>query len=224
MAKIDLNIFNALNLINPALGKAYQQKGYNPFDDEFVLQNDYVKSLLIKAKDKKNIKTEDFLEKGNKDIAEIFEVACKNTEDLENEIESMFLDKTQSLKSIIVFLKNRKELLSQAIKKLKNEKENSFLLYRDIVGIDTLYSEIVKETFFEKFDKNIIIENFLKLCKMEKEKSSHKEQEKLQTQNMLSAPLKVKEKTIEIQKENIVENNTIEPKTYNPKANQEIEK
>ena len=221
MAKIDLNIFNALNLINPALGKAYYQKGYNPFDDEFVLQNDYVQELLGKAKDKQHIKTEDFLEQGNKEIAEIFKLAQKNTEQLQNELE--VLNKS-NLKNVIIFLKNRKELLSQAVKKLKNEKANSFLLYKDIVGIDTLYSEIVKETFFENFDKNIIIQNFLKVCKPQKKQDSHKKQEQIVIQNMLATPPKPKENVIEIPREKIVENNIIKPQTYAPKQKREMER
>lgn len=221
MPKIDLNIFNALNLINPALGKAYHQKGYNPFDDEFVLKNDYVQELLSKAKDKKHIKTEEFLEKGNKEIAEIFKRAKENTEKLQTELE--ILNKS-NLKNVIIFLKNRKELLSQAIKKLKNEKANSFLLYKDIVGIDTLYSEIVKETFFEYFDKNNIIQNFLKICKPEKKQTSQKVQEAIAVQNLLATPPKQKEKVIEIPKEKIVENNIIRPQTYVPKQKREMER
>lgn len=220
MANIDLNIFNALNLINPALGKAYQKRGYNPFDDEFVLHNDYVQSLLAKAKEKNNIKTEDFLEKGNKEIAEVFGLAHKNTEELltdlsvhKNEINSA------KIKEIVIFLKNRKELLSQAIKKLKNEKENSFILYRDLVGIDVLYSEMVKDTFFETFNKNNIIENFLKYCKVNKKTKSQKQQEEIQAQNILQELEKPIE-TIDLQ-EKIVEVKTVKPSTYSPKLNKE---
>lgn len=215
MTNIDINIFNALNLINPSLGKAYRQKGYNPFDDEFVLQNDYVKSLLIKAKDKYTIKTEDFLKKGNKEVAEMFGRACKNTEELLTDLSTHSLEnKTKQLKEIIVFLKNRKELLSQATKKLKNEKENSFGLYRDIVGIDVLLSEIVKDTFFENFNKNNIIENFLKYCQTDKKQKSQKQQENIQTQKILYENAKQTEKDSDIQQEQIVEVNIIKPNTY----------
>jgi len=226
MANIDLNIFNALNLINPALGKAYQQKGYNPFDVEFVLKNDYVKSLLTKAKDKNNIKTEEFLEKGNKNIADTFNRACKNTEELITELSNHSPEnKTKKLKEVIVFLKNRQELLSQAIKKLKNEKENSFVLYRDIVGIDVFYSKMVKETFFENFNKDNIIEGFLKYCQVDKKQKSQKQQEIIQTQNILQENAKLAKKEFEIPKELIVEVNIVKPNRYKPKLNKEkIEK
>ena len=44
------DVFNALNLINENLGKAYKEKGYNPLGDEFLLDSEYVQNLLEKAK------------------------------------------------------------------------------------------------------------------------------------------------------------------------------
>ena len=187
------DVFNALNLINEDLGKAYKEKGYNPLGDEFLLDSEYVQNLLDKAKKRKSLDVEPFLENGNKTVSTYFKQALENAEalklDILTELENADDVMKDKLSEIVFYLNNRIELLTQAIEKFKFPEANSLKLYEDVYNIDSIYGEILKESFFKNFNKTVAIENFLSTCrlriKFEQFKQEQiKEQEKIARQKV----------------------------------------
>ena len=164
------DVFNALNLINENLGKAYKEKGYNPLGDEFLLDSEYVQNLLEKAKKRKSLDVEPFLENGNKVVSSYFKQAVENAEalklDILTELENADELMKDRLLEIVLYLNNRIELLNQAIENLKFPEANSLKLYEDIYNIDSIYGEILKESYFKNFNKIVAIENFLSTCRL----------------------------------------------------------
>ena len=192
---MELDVFNALNLISEDLGKCYEDHGYNPFGDEFQLDANYVSKLLEKAKNRKHLDIEPFLEEGNKKVKENFKTALENTEalklDILEQIESATPELKESLQDVLLFLKNRAELLTVAIEKLKSQDADSLRLYEDIYNIDAMYSEILKESYFKEFKKQVAIENFLSTCRIKAKLETFKqeqikEQEKIAKQKLES--------------------------------------
>ena len=187
------DILNALNLINEDLGKAYEEKGYNPLGEGFNLDEDYAYNTIDKNKYKKTVLVEPFLENGNRAVSANFKFALANTTalklDILTEMENADPELKQKLSDVLFYLNNREELLIQAIEKLKDMAENSFKLYEAIYNLDSNYGEMLKESFFKEFNKQIVIENFLRSCKakirLEKfRKEQIEEQERLARQKL----------------------------------------
>lgn len=187
------DVFNALNLINENLGKAYEEKGYNPFGDEFVLDAEYAQNLIQKIKNKKTVDIEPFLENGNRAVAQNFKLALENAENIKldvlTEMENAVPEMKDKLSGVVLYLNNRIELLQQAIESLKSGEADSLKLYEDIQNIDNVYGEILKESYFKNFNKTVAIENFLSTCrlkiKFEQFRNEQiKEQEKLARQKI----------------------------------------
>lgn len=199
-ASISYDVFNALNLINEKLGKAYEEKGYNPYGEQFSLDANYAQTLLEKAKGKKNLDTEQFLENGNRAVSQNFKLALENTEalklDILAEMESAEPAMKDKLSEVVLYLNNRAELLSQAIEALKSGEASSLKLYEEVYNIDSVYGEILKESFLKNFNKTVAVENFLSTCRLrikfeEFKQEQVKEQEKLARQKITAIEKKI---------------------------------
>ena len=199
-ASISYDVFNALNLINEKLGKAYEEKGYNPYGEQFSLDANYVQTLLEKAKGKKSLDAEQFLENGNRAVSQNFKLALENTEalklDILAEMESAEPAMKDKLSEVVLYLNNRAELLSQAIEALKSGEASSLKLYEEVYNIDSVYGEILKESFLKNFNKTVAVENFLSTCRLrikfeEFKQEQVKEQEKLARQKITAIEKKI---------------------------------
>ena len=192
--------YDALNLINEKVGKAYEEKGYNPYGEQFSLDANYAQTLLEKAKGKKNLDTEQFLENGNRAVSQNFKLALENTEalklDILAEMESAEPAMKDKLSEVVLYLNNRAELLSQAIEALKSGEASSLKLYEEVYNIDSVYGEILKESFLKNFNKTVAVENFLSTCRLrikfeEFKQEQVKEQEKLARQKITAIEKKI---------------------------------
>lgn len=209
--EIDYNVLNALNLIHPALGEAYTQKGYNPFEEGFVLESDYIEKILEENRDKTPILTEDFLETSSKEVKKYFQRSLQNTIELRNDFETQLKNDEFSnyeneniekqVKNVILFLQNREQLLKTAIEQLKDPNANSLKLYQDITSINKKLSQLLKESYLEDFKKEVVHKNFIEYCltvkKLEKMRQEQIAEQKAQEQEQQ----KQKEQEIKQQKE-----------------------
>ena len=179
------DIFNALNLINENLGKAYEEKGYNPFGEQFSLDVDYARNLI---------------ENGNRAVSQSFKLAIENAENLKtdilNEMESAEPAMKDKLSEIVLYLNNRIELLSQAVEELKSGEANSLALYEDVYNIDSVYGEILKESFLKNFNKTVAIENFLSTCRLRIKFEEFRQQQILEQEKLARAKVQEIEKRV----------------------------
>ena len=194
------DIFNALNLINENLGKAYEEKGYNPFGEQFSLDVDYARNLIEKAKSRKSLDVEPFLENGNRAVSQSFKLAIENAENLKtdilNEMESAEPVMKDKLSEIVLYLNNRIELLSRAVEELKSGEANSLALYEDVYNIDSVYGEILKESFLKNFNKTVAIENFLSTCRLRIKFEEFRQQQILEQEKLARAKVQEIEKRV----------------------------
>ena len=199
-ASISYDVFNALNLINEKLGKAYEEKGYNPYGEQFSLDANYAQTLLEKAKGKKSLDTEQFLENGNRAVSQNFKLALENTEalklDILAEMESAEPAMKDKLSEVVLYLNNRTELLSQAIEALKSGEASSLKLYEEVYNIDSVYGEILKESFLKNFNKTVAVENFLSTCRLRIKFEEFRQQQILEQEKLARAKVQEIEKRV----------------------------
>lgn len=197
-----IDVYNALNLVNEELGTLYQEEGYNPFDNDFVLTEEYANDVLESKNNNKEIFTESFLEYGNKTVIKHFNNALNNNNEILNKLEDE-LKKTsdenvkKQIKKAIIFLKNRSELLKHNITKLKNKDANALKMYIELFGLDSELSELLRETYNENINTIIIAQQMLEKCKLRATNLKKKQF------------VKIKEEQ-EIENENL-NNNTLQP-------------
>ena len=161
-----VDVFNALSLVSTELGQMYEKDGYNPFDDDFVLTEDYTMEVLAHKINAQDIFTEDFLQQNNKTVAKHFNTALKNNEiilnSLNEELQNTSDQKVKDqIKKTIVFLKNRNELLKLNIGKLKQKDANAIKMYIEMFGMDSELSELLKETYNDKVNTQHIVQQML---------------------------------------------------------------
>lgn len=207
--EIDYNILNALNLIHPTLGEAYISKGYNPFDEGFILETDYIEKILEENRDKTPILTEDFLEKSSKEVKEFFEKALANTKLLKEDFETQLKNGEftnvnghnleKQIKNTVLFLQNRQEMLKIAIEQLNNVNANSLKLFQDVTSINKKLSQLLKESYLDEFKKETAHKNFVEYCltleRLERMKTQQRHQTK--SQEKQAEEVKVQEKQVE---------------------------
>ena len=227
MAELNIEVYNTLNLISEELGRAYEETGYNPFDNGYILDNDKVIELLDNKKLIKPLTSPEFLEQGNYAVVKNFNLSLMNTEktiaELENKLDSCeFKDE---LKETIVFLKNRKELLARAIEKLKDPNASSFELYEEIYNINPLLSNLFENSYLEEVNISVLSYDLLNNAKVKAKLKALKEeqirkQRELASQKLLQQDLQVEKQKKKIRKEALEEfkkEKGFEPKALKPK-------
>lgn len=208
LQKINYDVLNTLNLMSRSLGDAYLLEGYNPFDEDYILDIENSRKLLYNLKQKEEIEMEEFLEGSNKSVLETFMLAKENTDLLLEHLS--ILAQNKKLKNVSVLLKNRSKLLDNAINKIKSGNFVVFELYKEIEGLDMEYREYLKRTYYKDFDLKVTIQNFINLINVQtKQKNLRKKIEKTQekiaetevqkTSVKVRSSQKVKEKDSDLQ-------------------------
>lgn len=165
-----VDVFNALNLYSEELGARYEQEGYNPFGEGFVLTEDYANEILEnKSKKPDEILPDNFLEFGNKEVSKHFETALLNgqqlVEAMQKQLDSAPDEKVKKqIKKNIIFLKNRNELLKVNIAKLKQKDANALKMYIEMFGMDSELSELLKDTFNEQANIQIVVSQMMNVA------------------------------------------------------------
>lgn len=207
---INYSVFNALNLACEDLGQQYLKTGFNPFGEDFELNEEYITDALLNNKDKPECVSPAFIEKGENATKEAFTCSFNNCTALLAEMESMLNNPTLSpeqkakLKKIVAYLKMRIELLTIYLQNFKNNK-NKLNMYQNILGLNYKYADMLKDSFEQNFDIQMIANQFFQLQKVQEtyaEKASVIEQAKQIIANNLkkqeTTSNKQEEKTEEI--------------------------
>ena len=201
-AQINYDVFNALNLYNEDLGQAYIKNGFNPFGNNFVLDEEFVTDSLCNARAKKEVPCPNFLEQSENDIAKSFDLSLQNAtlllDVLSKKANGAELSENQkkALNKIILALKMYIELISQYKAKLKKEK-NKYQLYVNLLSLNWFLSEEMAQSFTQEFNiQNTIAKiNLSQQNIAEQENDSLKEQAKKIIENNQKALLEKNEQT-----------------------------
>lgn len=176
---INLEVFNALNLYNEDLGQSYLETGFNPFNKDFVLDEQYISDVLNNEKNKKEINCPDFLEQTDSKIIKAFELSDVNTknliEALDKKINSSELTASQmeSFKKIIVNLK----MFGELNRKYKNElrkKKNKYQLFLNMLALNWQLSEELAKSFTNEFNLNNALNKIVNIEKIKQNSENEK--------------------------------------------------
>lgn len=176
---INLEVFNALNLYNEDLGQSYLETGFNPFNKDFVLDEQYISDVLNNEKNKKEINCPDFLEQTDSKIIKAFELSDVNTknliEALDKKINSSELTASQmeSFKKIIVNLK----MFGELNRKYKNElrkKKNKYQMFLNMLALNWQLSEELAKSFTNEFNLNNALNKIVNIEKIKQNSENEK--------------------------------------------------
>ncbi|MBE7082593.1 MAG: hypothetical protein E7378_02830 [Clostridiales bacterium] len=213
------DVFNALNLVNEELGQSYLQNGFNPFESNFVLSEDYVVDTLKNKKLAPELQTPDFIEKGTKATKKAFDLSKQNCLNLLESLLSLLNnpnltpEQKAKLANLIAQLKMFLELLSINTKKLSKEK-NALKMYYDMLAINW-YLAFLQQSFVDALDAKAIATNLLgKMSVAEKSEESQKLQE--QARQIIADNLKKQELLEKAQAEKVIEENKQPTKSQIP--------
>lgn len=230
---INYNIYNALNLACEDLGERYLETGFNPFGDNFVLNEEYITDNLLNCKNAPEIKCPEFIEKGEKASIQAFECSLENCTALLAETESklnspdLTPEAKAKLQKIIIYLKMRIELLIIFTQKQKKAK-NKFNQYKKLLSLNYTYGDILEDSYEESFDLHLIANRIFatELESVQENKSSVIEQAKqIIADNIKKQELSEQKNTEKPQEEiNKYQQALNEIKAEKQNANQNIEK
>ena len=98
-----------------------------------------------------------------------FETALSNGEKIVNAMQDQLNNAPdekvkKQIKKNIIFLKNRNELLKVNIAKLKQKDANAIKMYLEMYGMDSELSELLKDTFNEKANTQMIVSQMMNVA------------------------------------------------------------
>lgn len=160
---INYDVYNALNLYSEKLGQSYLKNGFNPFEEGFVLTEDYVTTALENSKEQQEITCPPFLENGNEDALSAFELSQSNVQNLveqiTNSLNSGHLSASQEekLKKALVYLKMFLELLHINIldfKKIVNKLKE----YEQLLALNWFLCQEMQSSFTQDFNADQVLD------------------------------------------------------------------
>lgn len=233
LQNVDFNIFNALNLYNEDLGQCYLQNGFNPFDVNFTLDENYISDVLENEKNKKDISCPQFLEQSDFKISKSFDMSFENVSNLLSQATTMLYDKniTPEMKKLLQKLIATLKMFLELNKKYKSElkkKKNRYQMFINMISLNWFLSEEMALSFTQEFDSNKIISKISELAlNYNKENNILKEQarqiiesnKKIYEQKQEKAPsIKTIENATRIEQEILQEQNKYQEELKNIQA------
>ena len=181
-ANFNYDVYNGLNLLNEDLGQSYIMEGFNPFDNDFALDENFILDVLENNVEKYEISTPDFIEAGNKETAKAFELAAENalkviellTEHI-NDPKTPEIIKKQMRKQILYIL-CRNQLIKVYLKRIKDEKD-TLMMYQKMSAINWQLSKTLQDSYKNKFDAKRAAEELAKKAKEAAESQAEKQEE-----------------------------------------------
>ncbi len=168
--EINYNVLNALNLMHEDLGEIYTKTSFNPFEEGFVLDEEFVIDKFLNAKQKPELETPAIVLGGEKGFNLALEHNQTNCTLALNEIENMLLDENVSpalkeeLKKLKIYLLCRIELSLNYLKNAK-KKKNKLELYQNICSLNYRMAQYFEGAYEETFDAHLCINAFLQFVK-----------------------------------------------------------
>lgn len=196
--KVDYDKLNALNMQDKSLGDAYLSFKWDPLGPDFKLDLPYIEKYLKNARDKTEIKTPEFLEKGDKEAKTNFKNALQNNISLRTALQEKYdlgefasykgANIEEQVKDILFFLNCREQMLQIAIGKMKGSGINMLSAYKNIYSLNKKLSALLEETYRKEFNQKVILQNMLMQAQMQQQQDHLRSQQQANTlSNDLSA-------------------------------------
>lgn len=182
LQNVDFNVYNALNLYNEDLGQCYLQNGFNPFESNFTLDENFISDVLENEKNKKDIPCPQFLEQSDFKISKSFDMSFENVSNILSQVTNMLNDKniTPEMKKLLQKLIATLKMFLELNKKYKSElkkKKNRYQMLINMLSLNWFLSEEMVLSFTQEFDSNKIVSKISELAtSYNKENNSLKEQ------------------------------------------------
>lgn len=191
--EVNFDVLNTLYLIKESLGDSYLEENFNPFGEDFVLNQNSVKHYLEVKREKKQIRPPEFVNKSAKDILNALKFGRANAKKLIGLLDDQQPTNSPLLEHIIVYLKIRKKMFEDLLKSQLNYEELVDAL-QTLEALDQDYAKILKKSFDKNFNIQLAVQQFLELCKQrllaqkakkveQKKKQDEKQQQIQQTVN-----------------------------------------
>ena len=175
---INYDKLNALNMLNKDLGDAYLDMKWDPLGPNFKLDLPYIEKYLQNARDKSDIKTPEFIDKGTREAKKAFKNALQHNIQLRTEIQNKYdlgeyalynnVNIEEQVKDILFFLNCREQMLQIALGKLKGKNINTLQAYKNIYSINKALSALLEETYQVEYNHKVAINNMLLLAQQER--------------------------------------------------------
>ena len=174
---LNYDVYNGLNLLNEDLGQSYIMEGFNPFGDNFVLDEDFILDTLENNVEKYEISTPDFIEAGNKETIKAFELSAKNALDVIELLNEHIANPNtpeivrKQMRKQIVYILCRNQLIKVYLKKIKDEKD-TLLMYQKLSAINWQLSKTMQDLYNKQFKAKKVAEELAKIAKEKAETES----------------------------------------------------
>lgn len=182
MSNENFAVLNALNLINKKLGTLYQEKGFNPFQEDYVLTAEGAEKLLNINVQKKFVESPKILEESEASLKAKIKLAQIRAEELVQMFQQLVEKGNASPKMLkqLIYVKICVQLLKGLDLKNLNYEEILEVL-KTITVLSPEFCVVFNRVFDKDFDVQIALTDFVKLCKSYRAKKETKAQQDLQT-------------------------------------------
>lgn len=183
--EINYNVYNALNLYSKSLGELYLNQQFNPFEENFYLNEEFVTERYTNSLKAKQLNEPEFLIAGTIQTKLAFKNSLNCCNQLLSQIEILLndqsLSKTQkeNLKKLKEYLLCRIALLNLNLESLKKNK-NTLKMYLDLQGLNWNFCEVLDETYYGNLNMQVAINQMLLYIEQSKQKLTKSLKDKAQ--------------------------------------------
>ena len=158
----NFEIYNYLNLINRRVAKAFRSTGRIPLPANFKITTETIKERLYLNQMQSSISYPEFLFENNRNVKKRFKASVKQIKQLQAMLKDPEYAKTMSpafLEKFSTYLKLRLFVTNCILKEFKHFYFNECDAYEEICAIDTIFFELLDDTFEPDFDVRLHVGN-----------------------------------------------------------------
>jgi len=148
--KIDHSVLNTLYLMSEDLGKAYEQEGFNPFQEGYELNAKQIDGILLNNENNEPISAPEFLDNNKRSTLKNFSLSEKFNDELEGMVSTEnFQHQDNGMNMEEVYLRCRKKMLQLAQNEIKSGGMSPLEAYEKMYRLNRSYAKVMEQTFVD---------------------------------------------------------------------------
>lgn len=166
---INYNVYNGLNLMNEELGQSYVENGFNPFGDDFVLDEEYVTEQLENNSIKEELTTPNFILEGDDIAMDAFQASSEGASEmvdlLQGHLNNPDIPEPMKIqfRKMLAYLLSRNELI-RLYKKKKKKERNALLMYQNLNSLNWELGKPLRSSYQRPFNAKKAMEEYSKVA------------------------------------------------------------